>query len=121
MQFIILQILTSVIDATLASDNPSRLRKNLLEWIQKLISTIDDKILDEKLQYDINRYEAAKKSTLTSGKIGKYEYLTSEEILTSDKRRAIEQAQFTYSPLGKALEKKSFEDYRWKQIDAITN
>ena len=124
MQFIILQILTSVIDATLASDNPSRLRKNPLEWIQKLISTIDDKILDEKLQYDINRYEAAKKSTLTSGKTGKYEYLTSEEILTSDKRTAIEQAKFTYSPLGKALEKKrrkSIEDYRWKQIDAITN
>ena len=119
-----MQILTSVIDATLASDNPSRLRKNLLEWIQKLISTIDDKILDEKLQYDINRYEAAKKSTLTSGKIGKYEYLTSEEILTSDKRTAIEQAKFTYSPLGKAWEKKrrkSIEDYRWKQIDAITN
>ena len=56
-----------------------------------------------------------KKSTLTSGKIGKYEYLTSEEILTSDKRTAIEQAKFTYSPLGKALEKirrKSIEDYR---------
>ena len=33
---------------------------------------IDDKIRDEKLQYDINR-EAAKISPLSSGKIHKYE------------------------------------------------
>ena len=39
--------------------NPLRLRKILLERIQKLIMTIDDKIRDEKLEYDINR-EAAK-------------------------------------------------------------
>ena len=48
-----------VIDTTLASDNSSRFRKNLLERIQKLMMTIDDKIKDEKLQYDVNR-EAAK-------------------------------------------------------------
>ena len=39
--------------------------------------TIDDKIKDEKVQYDINR-EAAKISALASGKIDKYEYLTDE-------------------------------------------
>ena len=39
-----------VIDTTLASDNPSRFRKDLLERILKLIMTIDDKIRDEKLQ-----------------------------------------------------------------------
>ena len=44
-----------VIDATLASDNFSRFRKSLRERMQKLIMTIDDKIRDEKLQYDINR------------------------------------------------------------------
>ena len=33
---------------------------------------IDDKIKDEKLQYDINR-ESAKMSALSSGKIDKYE------------------------------------------------
>ena len=59
-------------------------------------------IRDEKLQY-INR-EAAKISAL-SGKIGKYVYVIGEEILPSDQRRVIEQAKFTYSPLGKALEK----------------
>ena len=40
-----------------------------------------------------------------SGKIDKYEYLTGEEILPSDLSRIIEQAKFTYSPLGKAFEK----------------
>ena len=36
--------------------------------------TIDDKIKDEKLKYDVSR-EAAKISVLSSGKINKYEYL----------------------------------------------
>ena len=38
------------------------------------MTIIDDKIRDEKLQYNINR-EAAKISVLFSGKIDKYEYL----------------------------------------------
>ena len=46
---------------------------------------VDDQIRDGKLQYDINR-EAAKISTLTSGKIDKYEYLTGEEILSSNQK-----------------------------------
>ena len=36
--------------------------------------TIEDQIKDEKLQYDINR-EALKISALSSGKLGKCEYL----------------------------------------------
>ena len=43
----------------------------------------DDKIRDEKLQYDINR-EAAKLSALSSEKVDKYEYLTGKEILPSN-------------------------------------
>ena len=68
--------------------------------------TIDDKIRDEKLQYDINR-EAANISALSSVKIDKYEYLTGQEILPSDQSRIIEQAKFTYFPLGKAFEKQT--------------
>ena len=67
--------------------------------------TIDDQIEDEKLQYDINR-EAAKISALSSGKINKYEYLTSEKILPSNQKQIIDQANFTYSSLGKAFENK---------------
>ena len=66
--------------------------------------TIDDKIRDEKLHYDIKR-EAAKISAISSRKIDKYEYLTGEEILPSDQSRIIEQAKFTYSPFGKGFEK----------------
>ena len=39
----------------------------------------------KKLQYDINR-EAAKISALSSDKINKYQYLSSEEILPSNKK-----------------------------------
>ena len=66
--------------------------------------TIKDQIRDEKLQYDINR-DAAKIPALSSGKIVKYEYLTGEDILPSNQLQIIEQAKFTYSPLGKAFEK----------------
>ena len=82
--------------------------------------TIDDQIRDEKLQYDINR-EAAKTSALSSNKIDKYEYLTGEEILPCNPQQIIEQAKFTYSPLGKAFEKqiKTSEDQGKKQVDAL--
>ena len=69
-----------VIDITLVSDNPLSFRENLLEGIKIIIMTIDDKIRDEKLQYDVDR-EVVKILALSSGKIDKYEYLTDEEIL----------------------------------------
>ena len=56
--------------------------------------TIHDENIDEIL------------SALFSGKIDKCECLTGEEILSCDQRRIIEQAKFTYSPLGKAFGKK---------------
>ena len=59
--------------------------------------TIDDKIQDEKLVYDINR-ETEKISALMSGKIGKYKYLAGDEILPSDQSVMTEQAKFIYSP-----------------------
>ena len=82
--------------------------------------TIEDQIKDEKLQYDIDR-EAAKISALSSGKLGKYEYLTGEKILPSNQRQIIEQAKFTYSPLGKVFEKqiKAIKEQGKKQVKAI--
>ena len=82
--------------------------------------TIDDKIEDERPQYDINR-KAAKMSALSSGKIDNYEYLTGKEILSSDQRRIIEQAKFTYSPLSKAFGEqiKTIEDQGIKQDEAF--
>ena len=82
--------------------------------------TINDQIRDEKIQYDINE-ETAKISALSSGRIRKYEYLTGEDILPSNQQQIIEQAKFTYSPLGKALEKqtKTIEAQGQKQVDAL--
>ena len=65
------------------------------------------------MQYNINR-EAAKISALSLDKIDKYEYLTGEEILPSNQRQIIEQANFAYFPLGKALKKQTE-----KQVDAF--
>ena len=49
---------------------------------------IDYKIRDEKLQYDII-IGVAKMSVFSSGKIDKYEFLTSEEIFLSHQSRII--------------------------------
>ena len=77
----------------------------------------DDTIKDDKIQDNTNR-EAATISALSLGKINKYEYLTSKDILLSDQSRIIEQEKFKYSLLGKAFEKqiKAIEDQREKQI-----
>ena len=82
--------------------------------------TINDQIKDEKVQYNINR-EAAKISALSPGKVHKYEYLTGEDILPSSNQQIIEQARFTYSPLGKAFNKqiKTIEKQGKKQVDAL--
>ena len=47
----------------------------------------------------------AKISALPSGITDKYEYLIDEEILPCNQSRIIEQAKFTYFPLGKTFEK----------------
>ena len=82
--------------------------------------TIDYQLEDGKLQHDINR-AAAKVSALSSGKIDKYEFLTGKEILPSNQKQIIEQAKFTYSPLGKAFEKqiKTIQDQGIKQVDIL--
>ena len=84
--------------------------------------TLEDKIRDEQLHYDIN-IEAAKISALSSGITGKYKYLTDEEILSSNQQQIIEQTKFTYSPLGKTFEKqiKTTENQGKKQIDALAD
>ena len=58
------------------------------------------------MQYNVNR-EAAKISAFSLGKIDKYVYLSSEEILSSRLSQLIQQAKFAYSPLWKASEKQT--------------
>ena len=68
--------------------------------------TTDDKIEDEKCQYNNNR-EPVKITGLSSGKTDKYEYLMGERILPLHKSRVIEQAKFTYYLSRKDLEKQT--------------
>ena len=81
---------------------------------------VDNQIRDKKPQHVINR-EAVKISALSSNKIGKYEYLKGEEILRYNQKQIIDQAKFTYYPLGKAFEKqiKTIEDQWKKQVKAL--
>ena len=66
--------------------------------------TIDDRVRDGKLRYNINK-EAAKQSSKIDN-FDKFEYLTDKELLPTDKIRVIEQGKFTYSLLGKTFENK---------------
>ena len=61
---------------------------------------------------------SSKIPALLSKEFNKYEHLIGEEILPSNQNQMIEQAKFTYSPLGKAFEKqiKTNEDQGEKQI-----
>ena len=58
---------------------------------------------------------------LPSGKTDNHEFLTGEEILPSAQSRIIEQAKFTYSPLGKGFEKnpKTIKEQGRKKPEAI--
>ena len=76
-----------VIVKTVPSDIFLSFRENLLETILVNMA-INDKIRDEKLQYDINR-EAAEILTLLSGKVDKHEHLTGGEELPFDQSRII--------------------------------
>ena len=54
---------------------------------------------------DHNNRDTAKILTLSSGKTDNYEYVKCREVLPSYQRRVIEQATFTYYPIGIAFEK----------------
>ena len=101
------------------------------------IKILNRKIMQNKAEYDFDR-EASKIFALSSNNLGKYEYLTGEDL--GLKPSTIEQAKFEYSPLGKIfnkglhkddqkeglfkrlknIEDKS-EDQSKKQLDAIKN
>ena len=83
--------------------------------------TTDERVRYKNMQYDINR-ETTKISALSFGKIDKYEYLSSEEILSPDQKKIIEQVKFTYFSIGRAFEKtnlKKIEDEEKKEIKTI--
>ena len=66
--------------------------------------TTDDNIRDKKIQCNFLR-KAAKYQHYHQVKLINIEYLTVEEILSSNQGRIKEQAKFTCCPLGKTFEK----------------
>ena len=59
--------------------------------------TIVVKTRGENLQHNMN-IQTVKISTLSLDKFDKYEYLTGEEILSSDQSQTTQQTKFVYSP-----------------------
>ena len=75
------------------------------------IKILDRKIKQNEAQYDLDR-EKAKISALSPNNLGKYEYLTGEDL--DLKLSTVEQAKFEYSPLGKIFNKGLSEE-DWKE------
>ena len=71
------------------------------------IKTLNRKTKENEAHYDLDR-EAAKISALSSNNLGKYEYLTGEDL--GLKPSTVAQAKFEYSQLGKIFNKGLSED-----------
>ena len=65
--------------------------------INEQVKILDDKVKANKPQYDLDR-QASKISALSSGELGKYKYLTGEDLRY--KPDVVQKAKFEYSPLG---------------------
>ena len=88
--------------------------------INEKIKTIDNKIEQNKVQYDLDR-QTAEISALSSGNVGKYEFLNGKDVLPE--KDLLEQfaamKRFKYSPLGKKL--KAQADIAKKQYQIFNN
>ena len=70
--------------------------------INEQINILDNKIRSNQAQYDLVRQNATI-STLSSGELDKYEYLTGEDL--GYKPDVVQKAKFEYSPLGQVFNK----------------
>ena len=77
------------------------------------IKILNRKIKQNQAQYDLD-IKAAKISALPSINLGKFEYLTGEDL--GLKSSTVEQAKFEYSPLGKIFNKGLSEDDKKEEI-----
>ena len=118
-----------VIDTTRPLDNLLRFWKNLSEEALGVFMTINDKIKDEKLQYDIKMAAALLGNYLEYDKYeqikilnkDEYDYQTGEEILPLQQHKIMQEAKFFYLPHGKELEKqtKTINENGKKQVEAL--
>ena len=84
------------------------------------IKILDNKIRSNEAQFILDR-KNAEISAKSSGELGKYEYLTSEDL--GYKPDVLTQAKFEYSPLGKVftagLDKDDKKDGLFKRLKSI--
>ena len=101
---------------TLSSANPLRFRMSISEKIK----TIDNKIEQNKAQYNLDRH-TAKISALSSGNASKYEFLTGKDVLPEEDllEKVATMKRFEYSPVGKEL--KSETDIAKNQYQKLDN
>ena len=71
------------------------------------LEILDDQIKVNQAQYNLDR-EAARISAFSSKELGRYEYLTGEDLRY--KSGVVAQAKFEHSPLGKVFNKGLEED-----------
>ena len=74
------------------------------------IKILNRKIMQNEAQYEL--LKAAKISAFSSNNLGKYEYLTDEDL--GLKASTVEQAKFEHSTLGKILNKGLSKDNKKK-------
>ena len=76
--------------------------------VSEKIKTIDNTIKQNKVQNDLYR-QTAMISALSSGKVGKYKFLTSKDVLPEKDflEKAVAIKKFEYLPLGSELKKQT--------------
>ena len=108
-------------NSALPSDNSLRFRKNLL-WngcqFSNKLKTIKNKIEQNKTKYSLDK-QVPKISGLSSRDVGKYEFLTGEDILKKKKTTRKIRKRFEYLLLGNELEKQI--DIVGKQYRRLNN
>ena len=88
--------------------------------ISEKIKTINNKIEQNKAQYDLDR-QTAKISALSSGNVRKYEFLIGKDFLPEKDllEKAATMKRFEYLPLGKELKPQT--DIAKKQYQELVN
>ena len=91
--------------------------------ISEKIKAINNKIEQNKAQYNLDRQTAAI-SALSSGNVKKYGFLTCKDVLSEKDllEKAATFKRFEYSPLGKELKKQTIvAEKRHQDFDKVFN
>ena len=77
-----------------------------------------NKIRANEADYNLNR-QTAKIGALASGDLGKYKYLTGEDL--NERSNSVEKAKFEYSPLGKVFKEWQTDEEKKKVLVYLKN